>query len=78
MYLVGVAGFVVWDNVGHEGTVFDVFVITHHMDGILSRLCWPILHITGAIILILTLDPGLGRALNGEACKRHEMQKGIF
>lgn len=66
-YLVGVIGFVIRDDVGHEGTVFDVFIITHDMDGVLARFSGPVLHITRAVILIFTLNPGLRRTLDGEA-----------
>lgn len=63
-------GFVIRDDVCHEWTVFNVLVITHDVDGVLSRLRWPILDVTRAIILVLTLDLRLGRALNGKPYNR--------
>lgn len=43
-------------DVGHEGTVLDVLVITNDMDSIVTGLSGPIAHITGAITLIITLN----------------------
>lgn len=73
VYLVRVVGFVIRDDVGHEGTVFDVFIITHDMDGVFARFGRPVLHITRAVVLILTLDPGLRRTLDGEAYSRESI-----
>lgn len=43
-------------DVGHEGAVLDVLVITNDVDSIVTGLSWPIAHITGAIALIITLN----------------------
>ncbi len=44
--LIWVTSVVVRDNVGHEGAVLDVFFITGHMDGVFSRLSWPVTDVT--------------------------------
>ena len=46
-------------DVGHEGAVFDVLVITNDVDSIVTGLSGPIAHITGAIRLIITLNLSL-------------------
>lgn len=43
-------------DMSHEGAVLDVLVVTNHMDSIVTRLSWPVAHITGAIALIITLN----------------------
>lgn len=43
-------------DVGHEGAVLDVLVITNDVDSIVAGLSGPIAHITGAIRLIITLN----------------------
>lgn len=43
-------------DVGHEGAVLDVLVITDDMDSIVTGLSGPVAHITGAITLIITLN----------------------
>lgn len=40
--LIWVTGVVVRDDVGHEGAVFDVLVITGHVDGVFSGLRRPV------------------------------------
>lgn len=67
MYLVRIACFAVRNDVSHKRTLFDVLVVTHNMDGILPGLRGPILNVTGSVVLILALDPGLRRALDGKA-----------
>lgn len=56
----------VWEAVGHsrldvgnEGRVLDVLIITDDMHGVLPGLCGPVPHIAGAIPLVITLDLGL-------------------
>lgn len=53
-------------DVGDEGTVLDVLVVTHHVDGVLARLRGPVPHVTRAVPLVVTLDLGLRWALDGE------------
>lgn len=43
-------------DVGHEGAVLDVLVITNDMDSIVTGLSGPVAHITGAITLIVTFN----------------------
>jgi len=43
-------------DVGHEGAVLDVLVITDDVDGIVTGLSGPVAHVTGAIALIVTLN----------------------
>lgn len=43
-------------DVGHEGAVLDVLVVTNDMDSIVTWLSGPIAHITGAVTLIITLN----------------------
>lgn len=69
-YLVRVIFFAVRNDVSHERTLFDVLIITHNMDGVLARLRGPIPDVTGSVVLILTLDPGLGWTFDGKACMR--------
>lgn len=54
-------------DVGHEGAVLDVLVITDDVDSVVTGLSGPVAHITGAITLIITLNFGLGWAFDGEA-----------
>lgn len=56
-----------WEDVSDEGAVLDVLVITDDMNCIITRLSGPVLHITGAITLIITVNLSLGWTLNGEA-----------
>lgn len=65
--LVCIAGVAVRDDVGHEGAVLDVLFITGHVDGVLSRLRRPVADIARAVVLVLALDLGLRRPLDGEA-----------
>lgn len=65
--LVCITGVAVRDDVGHEGAVLDVLFIAGHVDGVLSRLRRPVADIARAIVLVLALDLGLGRPLDGEA-----------
>lgn len=51
---------------GHERAVFNVSVVTGNVDGVFSGLCGPVGDITRAVVLVLTLDLGLGRSLNGK------------
>lgn len=46
-------------DVGDEGAVFDVLVVTNDMDSIVTGLSGPIAHITGAITLIITFNSSL-------------------
>lgn len=55
-------------DVGNEGAVFDVLIVTNDMDGIVTGLSGPVAHITGAIALIIAFNFSLGWAFNGEAC----------
>lgn len=41
-----VTGVAVGDDVSHERAVFDVLIITGHMDGVFSRLCGPVADVT--------------------------------
>lgn len=65
--LVRITGIAARDDVGHEGAVLDVLFITGHVDGVLPRLRWPVADIARAVVLVLALDLGLGRPLDGEA-----------
>ena len=65
-HLGGVAGPVVGDDVGHEGAVLDVLVVAGHVHGVLPGLRGPVQHVTGAVVLVVALDPGLRRTLDGE------------
>lgn len=56
-----------WLDVGDEGRVSDVLVITDDMHRILPRLRGPVPHVTGAIPFVITLDLGLRGPLDGEA-----------
>jgi hypothetical protein len=53
-------------DMGHEGAVLDVFVITDDMDGVVTWLSGPIADIAGAVTLIVTFYLSLGRTLDGE------------
>lgn len=68
--LVCAAAAVVWDDAGHEGAVLNVFVVTGHVDGVLARLRRPVADVARAVVLVLALDLGLGRPLDGETCRR--------
>lgn len=59
-----------WLDVGNEGRVSDVLVITDDMHSVLPRLRGPVPHVTGAISLVITFDFGLRGSLNGEAWVR--------
>lgn len=61
-----VTGVAVGDDVSHERAVFDVLIITGHMDSVFSRLCGPVADITWPIILVLALDFSLRRSLDGK------------
>lgn len=67
--LICVVAAVVRDDAGHEGAVLDVFIIAGDMDGVLSGFCGPVGDVARAIVLVLTLDLGLGRPLDGETCR---------
>lgn len=56
-----------WLDVGNEGRVSDVLVITDDMHRILPRLRGPVPHVAGAIPFVITLDLGLRGPLDGEA-----------
>lgn len=43
-------------DMGNEGAVFDVLVITNDMDGIVTGLSGPVAHVTGAITLIIAFN----------------------
>lgn len=43
-------------DVGHEGAVLDVFIVTNDMDSIVTSFSGPIAHIAGAVALIITLN----------------------
>lgn len=68
--LIWVAVVVVGYNKGHEGAVFNVQIVTGDVDGVLSGLCGPVAHVARAVILVLALDLGLGRSLNGKTCRQ--------
>lgn len=59
-----------WLDVGNEGRVSDVLVITDDMHSVLPRLRGPVPHVTGAIALVIAFDFGLRGSLNGEAWVR--------
>lgn len=65
--LVWVAFLLLWAYIGHEGTVLDLLLVTCHMHSVFPWFCWPEPHITRAVILVVTLYPGLRGTLNGEA-----------
>lgn len=65
--LVCITGVAVRDDVGHEGAVLDVLFIAGHVDSVLPRLRRQVADIARAVVLVLTLDLGLGRPLDGEA-----------
>lgn len=44
------------EDVGHEGTVLDVLIVTNDMDGVVTGLSGPVAYVAGAIALIITLD----------------------
>lgn len=51
---------------GHERAVLNVSIVTGNVDGVFSGLCGPVADITRAVVLVLTLDLGLGRSLNSK------------
>ena len=62
------------EDVGHEGAVLNIFVVTDDMNGVVASLRGPIAHIAGAVALVVTLDLSLGWAFDGKAWK--EMDNG--
>lgn len=71
--LIWEASVVIRDDQGHEGAVFDILFITGHMDGILARFCWPVTNVTWPIILVLALDFGLWRSLDGKTWRHSRL-----
>lgn len=59
------------EDVGHEGAVLDVFVITYDMDSVVIWLSGPIVDIAGAVTLIITLNLSLGWTLDREAWREN-------
>lgn len=51
---------------GHERAVFNVSIVTGNVDCVFSGLRGPVTDIARAVVLVLTLDLGLGRSLNGK------------
>lgn len=68
--LLWVAVLAVRNNQGHEGAVLNVHVVTGDVDGVLSGLRGPVGHVARAVVLVLALDLGLGRSLNGKAWRQ--------
>lgn len=68
--LLWVAVLAVRDDQGHEGAVLNVHVVTGDVDGVLSGLRGPVGHVARAVVLVLALDLGLGRSLNGKAWRQ--------
>lgn len=64
--LIWVTGVVVRDDVSHEGAVFDVLLITRHVDGVFSGFCRQIADVTRPVVLVLALDFSLRRSLDGK------------
>lgn len=64
--LIWVTGVVVRDDVSHEGAVFDVLLITRHVDGVFSGFCRQIANVTRPVVLVLALDFSLRRSLDGK------------
>lgn len=60
-----------WSNESHVRAVFYVLIITHDVHSIFARLFGPILHITWAIILVITLYFSLRRAFYCKTWKRN-------
>lgn len=56
-----------WEDVGHEGAVLDILIITNDMDSIVTGLGGPVAYITGAIPLIIALNFSLRWAFDREA-----------
>lgn len=67
--LLRVAAAVVGDDVRHEGAVLDVLLVAGHVDGVFAGLRRPVTDIARAVVLVLALDLGLRRPLDGEACR---------
>lgn len=44
---------------GDEGAVLDVLVVTDDVDGVVAGLAGPVVHVAGAVALVVTLDFGL-------------------
>ena len=53
-------------DVGHEGTVLDVLIVAHDVNGIFTWLLGPVLDITRPVILVVILNLRLGGAFNGK------------
>lgn len=64
--LIWVTVIVVRDDGGHEGAVFDVLLVTGHVDGVFAGFCRPVTHITRPVVLVLALNFGLGGSLDGK------------
>lgn len=56
-------------DVRNEGAVFDVLIVTDDMHGVLAWLRGPVPHVARPVPLVVALDLGLRRALDGEACR---------
>lgn len=56
---------------GHVRAVFYILIITHDVHSIFTRFFGPILHITRAIVLIITLNFSLRRAFYCKAWKKN-------
>lgn len=46
-------------DVGHEGAVLNVVVVTGDVNGVLARLGRPVADVARAVVLVLALDLGL-------------------
>lgn len=53
-------------DVGHVGTVFDVLIVTHDVNGIFTGLLGPVLDITRSVVLVIILNLCLGGAFNSK------------
>ena len=53
-------------DVGHEGTVLDVLIVAHDVNGIFTRLLGPVLDITRPVILVIILNLRLRGAFDGK------------
>lgn len=62
------------DDLSHEGGVLDVFIVAEHVNGVLTRLCGPVAHITGSVPFVITFYLRLRWTLNREPCKRTMMK----
>ena len=65
------------EDVGHEGAVLDVLVVADHVDGVVAGLRGPVAHVARAVALVVALDLGLRRALDGEACRTGNGQTAV-